>query len=129
MAIFKDYSAVAKTRGLEVRVCVGGEGLVLPPELLCRVCRARARSLLPPARVDAQGPALSAALESLVLYLALSPWDNEVSDEMHRLKGDARLEAVPAFRALVVQVGQGAAVALAPCMPAASSFSHAADHF
>ena len=32
MAIFKDYSAVAKTRGLEVRVCVGGEGLVLPPE-------------------------------------------------------------------------------------------------
>lgn len=40
----------------------------------------------------------------MVLYLALSTWDNEVSDTMHRLKADARLEATPAFRALVVQV-------------------------
>ena len=66
----------------------------------------------------------------MVLYLALSPWDNEVSDEMHRLKGDARLEAVPAFRALVVQVGQGAAVALRRVPAATSSSSpRAADHF
>jgi 26S proteasome regulatory subunit N5 len=40
----------------------------------------------------------------MVVYLALSQWDNEVSDMMHRLKSDARLEAVPAFRALVTQL-------------------------
>ena len=79
-------------------------------------CVPRSHTVAPsPARVDAQGPALAAALESLVLYLALSPWDNEVSDEMHRLKGDARLEAVPAFRALVVQVGAGSGCSLGAC--------------
>ncbi len=47
---------------------------------------------------------LNTALEAMVIYLVLSQWDNEVSDTMHRLKSDARLDSVPAFRALVVQL-------------------------
>lgn len=32
------------------------------------------------------------AMQSVVVYLALAPWSNEVSDTMHRLKADKRLE-------------------------------------
>ena len=44
---------------------------------------------------------LSSVLSSVVLYLCLSPWDNEVSDAMHRLVGDKRLDPLPSHRALL----------------------------
>ena len=35
------------------------------------------------------------ALASVIVYLALSPWSNEVSDLLHRVKGDKRTEEAP----------------------------------
>jgi hypothetical protein len=92
LAIHKDYAAVAKTRGIEVRVAVTFAGPACRPLHLCSHT------------LQSEPARLNAVLESMVLYLVLSPWDNEVSDTLHRLKTDARLETVPAFRALVQQL-------------------------
>ncbi len=42
------------------------------------------------------------ALEAVIVFLALAPWDNEVSDGLARVKADRRLEELaPHWRALV----------------------------
>ncbi|XP_076333341.1 regulatory particle non-ATPase 5 [Tachypleus tridentatus] len=41
------------------------------------------------------------ALKNVVLYLILSPFDNEQSDLIHRLKEDKNLEEIPKFRDLL----------------------------
>lgn len=43
------------------------------------------------------------SMQSVVVYLALAPWSNEVSDTMHRLKADKRLEepALASHKALL----------------------------
>ena len=103
LAIHKDYAAVTKTRGIEVCSKVGA----IPGASSARICNILVISIFnccPLPHTVSQDVPLRAALESAVLYLALSTWDNEVSDTMHRLKGDTRLEVTPAFRALVLQV-------------------------
>ncbi len=41
------------------------------------------------------------ALEGIVVFLALSAFDNEVSDLLHRFKLDPKLGELPAFKRLV----------------------------
>jgi hypothetical protein len=41
------------------------------------------------------------ALASAIMYTALSSYDNEVSDLLHRLKGDKRVEELPSFAELL----------------------------
>lgn len=41
------------------------------------------------------------ALQSSIIYLALSPYNHEVSDLLHRIKLDKRTEDLPAYRALL----------------------------
>ncbi|RYG50829.1 hypothetical protein EON67_04565 [archaeon] len=39
-------------------------------------------------------------LQNMIVYLALAPWDNWVSDTLHRILEDKATEDVPSFRAL-----------------------------
>ena len=41
------------------------------------------------------------SLRSMIIFLALSPWSNEVSDMMNRLKSEKRLEQFPLFKQLL----------------------------
>jgi len=41
------------------------------------------------------------ALSKLVIYAILSPWDAELSDLLHRLKDEKKLEQLPAFKTVL----------------------------
>uniref|UniRef100_A0A669E7C9 26S proteasome non-ATPase regulatory subunit 12 n=1 Tax=Oreochromis niloticus TaxID=8128 RepID=A0A669E7C9_ORENI len=43
------------------------------------------------------------ALKSVVLYVILSPYDNEQSDLVHRISGDKKLEEIPKYKDLLKQ--------------------------
>lgn len=38
------------------------------------------------------------ALKSVVLYVILSPYDNEQSDLVHRISSDKKLEEIPKYK-------------------------------
>lgn len=38
------------------------------------------------------------ALKSVVLYVILSPYDNEQSDLVHRISADKKLEEIPKYK-------------------------------
>lgn len=41
---------------------------------------------------------VSQALKSVVLYVILSPYDNEQSDLVHRISADKKLEEIPKYK-------------------------------
>ena len=41
---------------------------------------------------------LQEALEGIVVFLALSQYDNEVSDLLHRFKAETKLDELPAYK-------------------------------
>lgn len=41
---------------------------------------------------------LKQALKSVVLYVILSPYDNEQSDLVHRISSDKKLEEIPKYK-------------------------------
>lgn len=41
---------------------------------------------------------LKQALKSVVLYVILSPYDNEQSDLVHRISSDKKLEDIPKYK-------------------------------
>lgn len=44
---------------------------------------------------------LNQALKSVVLYVILSPYDNEQSDLVHRINSDKKLEDIPKYKYVV----------------------------
>ncbi len=48
--------------------------------------------------VDKDRAVWTEALESIIVFLALSAFDNEVSDLLHRFKADPKLDELPAYK-------------------------------
>lgn len=42
------------------------------------------------------------ALKSVVLYVILSPYDNEQSDLVHRISSDKKLEDIPKYKYVIL---------------------------
>ncbi|KAH0629306.1 hypothetical protein JD844_011269, partial [Phrynosoma platyrhinos] len=51
--------------------------------------------------IQAEGEKWQQALKSVVLYVILSPYDNEQSDLVHRISSDKKLEDIPKYKDLL----------------------------
>ncbi len=67
------------------------------PIALCRSFQAVYRTR----NVDKDRAVWQEALQGIVVFLALSAYDNEVSDLLHRFKADPKLGELPAYKCVV----------------------------